>query len=156
MVDPNPPNPQSPATNQPGKFPDFNFKEIVTAAIALAIVTTLIVFLWNAFFSPPKEPLGETQKYVIGIILSLAGTVTGYYFGRVPAEKHADTAQRAADDAKKGQAQADAKVEDVKKTLDRVLPGPMGPGPVPLEGMARDAMPSDPAQQELMALRRRM
>jgi len=156
MVDPNPPNPQPPATNPPGKFPDF--KEVVTAAIALAIVTTLIVFLWNAFFSNPKDTLGETQKYVIGIILSLAGTVTGYYFGRVPAEKHADTAQRAADDAKKGQAHAEAKVEDVKKTLDRVLPGPPdeGGGGAAALNMARAPMPGDAAQQELMALRRRM
>jgi hypothetical protein len=64
------------------KIPDLNFKEIVTAAIALAIVTTMIVFLWQGFNAKTLE---ENQKYIIGIVLSLAGTVTGYYFGRVPA-----------------------------------------------------------------------
>jgi hypothetical protein len=148
------PDTSSTTESQPStKPPYFEFKEVVTAAIALAIVATLIGFLWNAFFSS-NDKLGETQKYVIGIALSLAGTVTGYYFGRVPAEKHADTAVRAAEDAKKGQAQADAKVDDVKKTLDRILPEP--PGPAPLDAVAEDAMPSSTAHQELMALRRRM
>jgi hypothetical protein len=136
-------------TTQPAtKVPDLNFKEIVTAAIALAIVTSLIVFLWQGFNA---QTLGENQKYIIGIILSLAGTVTGYYFGRVPAEKRADTAERAENDAKDGKAKADAQVNDAKKTLERVLPSRS-------EFQAQKAMdaPGGSAWVELDALRNRL
>jgi hypothetical protein len=153
MPDENPPNPTDPppSANPPSKFPEF--KEVVTALIALAIVTTLIVFLWDAFFYKYKD-LTEIQKYIIGIAISLAGTVTGYYFGRVPAEKHADTAQRAADTAQEAKVKADAKVEDVKKTLDRLLPGP--PGAPALDAMRAEAMPASDPLRDLAALRRRL
>ncbi len=154
-----PDTPQPPDT-QPGEKPpgsklsDFNFKEAVTAIIALAIVLTLVGMLIAGF----AYGINDNGKYLIGLALSLAGTVTGYYFGRVPAEARANTAERAADDAKKGQAQAQAKVDDVKKTLDRILPGPPGGGGGGLAALdvTRDVMPGDAAQQELMALRRRM
>ena len=136
-------------TTQPAtKIPDLNFKEIVTAAIALAIVTTMIVFLWQGFNAKTLE---ENQKYIIGIVLSLAGTVTGYYFGRVPAEKRADTAERAENDAKDGKAKADSKLNDAKQTLERVLPG----GPAFQAQRAADS-PGESAWVELEALRRRL
>lgn len=141
--------PTPPTTSQPTtKTSDLNFKELVTAAIALAIVTTLIVFLWQGFNA---EDLKENQKYIIGLVLSLAGTVTGYYFGRVPAEKRADTAERAENEAKDGKAKADAKVDDAKKTLDRALSG----RPSFKAEVAADAS-GDAARQELEALRRRL
>jgi H+/gluconate symporter-like permease len=137
-------------TTQPAtKIPDLNFKEIVTAAIALAIVTTMIAFLWWGFNK--GKDLEENQKYIIGIALSLAGTVTGYYFGRVPAEKRADTAERAENDAKDGKAKADAKLNDAKQTLERVLPSRP-------EFQAQKAMdnPGGSAWVELDALRGRL
>jgi hypothetical protein len=143
MSEANPPNPPQP--KPPGLLSDFSFKEIITSVIALAIVASLITMLWIAFVQAGK--ITDDQKYIIAIILSLAGTVTGYYFGRVPAEKRADTAEWAADSAKKEKVQADAKVEDVKKTLDR-LSFVRGVGYA--EGEA-----SGP-QQELAALRRRL
>ena len=140
--------PVTPTTQPATKVPDVNFKEVVTAAIALAIVTTLIVFLWQGFNG---ATFGENQKYIIGIILSLAGTVTGYYFGRVPAEKRADTAERAENDAKDGKAKADAKLNDAKQTLEKVLPSRS-------EFQAQKAAdsPDGDAWVELDALRRRL
>jgi hypothetical protein len=144
--------PPAPVTNPPGMFSDFTFKEIITAAIALAIVASLITMLWLCFVQ--TRTITDDEKYILGIILSLAGTVTGYYFGRVPAEKRADTAERAADTAKEGKVQADAKVEDVKKTLDRLLPGPSVARSLDVNQV--EAMLTSDPQQELAALRRRL
>lgn len=145
--------PSTPTTQPATKVPDFNFKEIVTAAIALAIVTTLIALLWWGFNK--GDSLGDNQKYIIGIALSLAGTVTGYYFGRVPAEKRAETAERAENEAKDGKAKADAKVSDAKKTLENVLSGPPDSPPGSLT-MKAEAASGDTVRVELEALRRRL
>lgn len=131
------------------KVPDLNFKEILTAVIALAIVTTLIAFLWRGFNEGDK--LGDNQKYIIGLALSLAGTVTGYYFGRVPAEKRAETAEKAETKAKDDKAKADARVADARQTLDKVLSGPPD-SQVPKAAAAS----SDSARLELEALSRRL
>lgn len=137
-------------TAQPAtKIPDVNFKETVTAIIALAIVITMIALLWWGFSL--GDDLKDSHKYIIGIILSLAGTVTGYYFGRVPAEKRAETAEKAENEAKDGKAKADAKVTDAKQTLENVLSGP----PVP-SAVSSDAVSGDPVRLELEALRRRL
>lgn len=137
-------------TTEPAtKVPDFNFKEIVTAAIALAIVATLIGLLWWGF--DKGEKLEDNQKYIIGIVLSLAGTVTGYYFGRVPAEKRAETAEKAENVAKDGKAKADAQVADTKQTLGNVLSGT--PESQVLKAQAASG---DSARLELEALRRRL
>jgi hypothetical protein len=130
---------------------DFDLKEVVTAAIALAIVTLLVIFLWQGFNAKTLE---ENQKYIIGIVLSLAGTVTGYYFGRVPAEKRADTAERAENDAKDGKAKSDAMVHDTRRTLDRVMAG--GPREVEAQVQEVAAVPAGDAWTELNALRRRL
>jgi len=130
------------------KVPDVNFKEIVTAVIALAIVTTMIAFLWWGFRL--GDNLKDSHKYIIGIALSLAGTVTGYYFGRVPAEKPAETAEKAENEAKEGKAKADAKVSDAKQTLENVLSGP------PDSSVSMAAASSDTVRLELEALRRRL
>jgi hypothetical protein len=151
MPDAPPPNtPIPPATSQPSaKTSDLSFKELVTAGIALAIVTTLIVLLHQGF-SLGKQ-LEDNQKYILGIVLSLAGTVTGYYFGRVPAEKRADTAERAENEAKDGKAKADAKVTDAKQTLERALAG----RPALQAEFVQDAS-GNAVLQELEALRRRL
>lgn len=142
-------NPDTTTTQSPAKVPDLNFKEIVTAAIALAIVATLIGLLWLGF-SEGKD-LQDNQKYIIGIALSLAGTVTGYYFGRVPAEKRAETAEKAEGAAKEGKARSDAKVADARRTLENVLAGPQDS-----QAMKTAAASGDPARLELEALRRRL
>jgi len=158
MIDalPNTAAPAADPTQPATKVPDVNFKEIVTAAIALAIVTTMIALLWWGFYM--GKDLVENQKYIIGIVLSLAGTVTGYYFGRVPAEKRADTAERAENDAKDGKAKADAKVDDARQTLERVLPRRPDLPPGGPEFQAQNAVDSQgrEAWTELDALRRRL
>jgi hypothetical protein len=151
----NPAAPTTPTAQPATKVPDVNFKEIVTAAIALAIVTSMIAFLWMGFGK--GKDLEENQKYIIGIALSLAGTVTGYYFGRVPAEKRADTAERAENEAKDGKAKADAKVNDAKQTLEKILPrGPGGPGGPEFQAQKAMDSPGESAWTELDALRRRL
>ena len=116
MLDENPPNP-------PGMFSDFTFKEIITAAIALAIVASLITMLWICFVQ--TEKITDDEKFIIGIILSLAGTVTGYYFGRVPAEKRADTAERGSGHcegrAGKGGRQGRGCQEDARQNPSRAI-----------------------------------
>jgi hypothetical protein len=157
MIDalPNTAAPAAGATQPATKVPDVNFKEVVTAVIALAIVTTMIALLWWGFYM--GKDLEENQKYIIGIVLSLAGTVTGYYFGRVPAEKRADTAERAENDAKDRKAKSDAKVNDVKQTLEKILPrGPGGQGGPTLQSKNTVDDLGGEAWTELDALRRRL
>ena len=76
-------------------------RESVPAVIALAI---LAVALWmlvdvHQYLEGNPKPDLETyhrKKDVLLLALGFLGTVTGYYFGRVPAERHADAARNAA------------------------------------------------------------
>jgi len=77
-------------------------REIVITVISLAIVFLALWFLWDVYGEAKKVHEGakldtyHRQKDVLLLALGLLGTVTGYYFGRVPAERHADAARGAA------------------------------------------------------------
>lgn len=90
-------------------------REGVTAAIAITILAITSVMLMETFNSAKYLPISSGtdqaarqeeinerdkafgyQKDILLYGLALLGTVTGYFFGRVPAELHAVQAQKAA------------------------------------------------------------
>src|SRR5262245_53740042 len=74
-------------------------RETVPALIALAILVVALSMLWDVHHLVDNKPEPETyqrKKDVLLLALGFLGTVTGYYFGRAPAERHADTARDAA------------------------------------------------------------
>jgi len=70
---------------------DISLKELVAAALSLAIVG-FTIYLMNSIFVGGKPP-DAAQMAILQSITGLAGTATGYYFGRIPAEKSAKIAQ---------------------------------------------------------------
>ena len=111
-------------------------REGVTATIAITILAITSVMLMETFNSAKYMPISSGtdqaarqeeinerdkafgyQKDILLYGLALLGTVTGYFFGRVPAELHAVQAQKAANVA---QDRADvAKGEENKAKMDR-------------------------------------
>lgn len=91
-----------------------DLKEWVAALIAAAIIGFTIFGLLQVFNSTSNAT--ENQKYVLGIAVALAGTVTGYYFGRVPAEKRAETAERSEKEARNSKADTDAKLSVARES----------------------------------------
>jgi hypothetical protein len=94
------------------------FREIVTALVALAILSSSLWMLADTFRSgrltfesaktdkalhdeevKAKNEAYGRQKDLLLYGLALLGTVTGYYLGRVPAEQRAQQAQQAANTA---------------------------------------------------------
>jgi hypothetical protein len=87
------------------------FHEGFTAALAFVISAIAIWMLYKTFMAgsaifkgPEATQLKEAydrQKDVMQYGLALLGTVTGYYLGRVPAERRAEAAQQSSDKAQK-------------------------------------------------------
>jgi len=87
--------------------------EIFTVVLAGAILILTLWMIVQTFASGEqvftgddkqvalKKDAYERQKDLMLYGLSLLGTVTGYYLGRVPAERRADGAERSADKAQK-------------------------------------------------------
>ena len=120
-------------------------KELVSALMAIAIVGLTLVLLGYMFFDPAgaDKTLWEHRSGVIQTCLALAGTVTGYYYGRIPAERAAATATQAsaanaarADDAKASKDQMVGQLKDLKTQL-QLGSSPMG------GGNAQGAVPDD-------------
>jgi hypothetical protein len=118
------------------------FKEGITSLLGLAILGFALYMLISVFNAAGRVSTGEAeakamqdafgrQKDILLYALSLLGTVLGYYFGRVPAELHAQQAQNRANKAQgeseqarteASQANAEKKVQadDFKRTLSIV------------------------------------
>jgi hypothetical protein len=75
-----------------------NFKEVITAIIAITIIVPTVVLLWQSLY--PTVNTTNAQG-IFAILGGWGGVILGYYFGRVPAEKAADKASEAADTARK-------------------------------------------------------
>jgi hypothetical protein len=73
-------------------------KELIAASLAIAIVGVTLCLLWSMYAKAPEKDktAWEQRSQVIQVLLALAGTVTGYYFGRIPAERAAASANQAA------------------------------------------------------------
>jgi hypothetical protein len=81
-------------------------KEGVASVLALAIAAVALVLLVLTFISAKNNGTGAVaafgrQKDVLQFILPILGTVIGYYFGRVPAERRAEVAEQSASGSQK-------------------------------------------------------
>jgi hypothetical protein len=81
--------------------PNSWIKEGFSALLSLGIVLFTLWSMWQMFEQPADvtQVVWEHQSSILQIAVGLMGTVTGYYFGRIPAERAAATAQKAANDA---------------------------------------------------------
>jgi len=85
------------------------FREIITAGISIVVLVLAATMLFGTWQFARTIPAGtdimvhkdayDRQKDIMLYALALLGTVTGYYLGRVPAELHAQQAQKAATSA---------------------------------------------------------
>lgn len=80
-------------------------KELVTAALGIAIVTVTLWLLVSMFFAietgqdtaeeiAAVQRASEQRQGVLSTALGLVGVVTGYFFGRVPVERRAQVAEQ--------------------------------------------------------------
>jgi len=73
-------------------------RELSVTVISAAIAGVTLYMLVKCFWSAAS---GTAQKDILSLALGLFGTVTGYYFGRIPAEKAADAAKTSEQNTKK-------------------------------------------------------
>jgi hypothetical protein len=97
--------------------------EIVTGILAIAIVAFTLAMAGLAFSMAGEETQMRDAMPVLTLLFGLAGVVVGYYFGRVPAEKRADTATNAMDLAMQERTgiinQADKIHNDMQRGMDK-------------------------------------
>lgn len=87
--------------------PTDKLKEWVAAMLSVAIVSGMLVLMSSMFVEPaPPDAAWQRQSGLLQVLVGFAGTVTGYYFGRIPAERAATTAQHAATTAQANLASA--------------------------------------------------
>lgn len=141
----NPPPP--PAPTPPGNE-NWALKEVVGSLLSIAIMTFTLGFMAIMFLASAtvEDKLWQHQTSILAMALSLAGTVTGYYFGRLPAERAASAAQQALTSAQQNLGgataiaqQASANASSIRAqvgTLHAQISTPLGGG---LEG-AEDSM----------------
>lgn len=72
-------------------------QEIVTAILGITIVAFTLTLTGIAFSMVGDGARMRDAITVLTLLFALAGVVVGYYFGRVPAEKRANTATEAMD-----------------------------------------------------------
>jgi len=68
----------------------YGFKEVVAAFIALLIVGSTVVLSFVAVAQVGHSQQMQDAMDLLAAMSGLVGVVLGYYFGRVPAERHAD------------------------------------------------------------------
>jgi len=74
-----------------------NLKEIVAAVLALLIVGSTVFWSIGAYFFVGNTGQMHDAKELLATMAGLAGVVLGYYFGRIPAEKHAGDMMKVVD-----------------------------------------------------------
>jgi len=73
-------------------------KEGVAATLAILIVSATLIFLIPSLTSSPAD--STSAQAIFAVLGGWGGVVIGYYFGRIPAEKAADKAEKVADAAR--------------------------------------------------------
>ncbi len=118
---------------------EFDLKELVAAAIALVIAGLTLWILYDLYgyasLSNADSNIFSRKKDVLGLVLALMGTVTGYYLGRAPAERQADAARKQAETATAVSSELTQKVNLIKgavsdaasRSLKNVGVGPASP-----------------------------
>ncbi len=124
--------------NRPGdggnNFNLQTIREAITSLISLAIAGIALYLLLDTYNAGKKiaPPAGTPQqksfddaygrqKDLLLYALALLGTVTGYYFGRVPAELHAQKSDRDAHAAREEAQNAREAEDETKRTVRRSL-----------------------------------
>src|SRR6266404_5893811 len=101
------------------------FREIIAGTISLVILGIAATMLYNTYHYARDAPASsepsmitsrkesyEQQKDIMLYALAFLGTVTGYYLGRVPAELHAQQAEKSANTAQDHLQQTQTKLAD--------------------------------------------
>lgn len=118
----------------------------MSATLSMIIVVVTMIMLWQTFGTasrpnqlvegkpdPAMVEAYQRQKDILLIAIGLLGTVTGYYLGRVPAERTADAArdaQKAAERSETAVRQAsDAAAGRFEDALRRISPEERSGGP---------------------------
>jgi len=73
-------------------------KEGVAAFLAVSIILATLFFLAPSLTANPAD--STSAQAVFAVLGGWGGVVIGYYFGRIPAEKAADKAEKVADSAR--------------------------------------------------------
>jgi len=92
-------------------------REISVTVLSAAIAGVTLFMLVMCFSSDATGTALTNQKDILSIAMGLFGTVTGYYFGRIPAEKAADAAKTAEQNTKK---MADNSLDNLQKQVSQV------------------------------------
>jgi hypothetical protein len=109
----------APSDNSPGGN---LWKEVIAALLAFAIVGVTVIFLMKMFWAPAdvSDALWQHQSAMLQAALGLAGTVTGYYYGRIPAERAAANAHQAANNAQQNLAGTTAVAHQAQTSEQRI------------------------------------
>lgn len=86
---------------------EFSLKEVVASVLSLAIVGFTLWIMGAIFYGggtvagvgEVAADIAKRHSSILQAAIGLAGAVTGYYFGRLPAEKAAQAAQQQASSA---------------------------------------------------------
>lgn len=133
-------------------------REVTTTFIAIVIVIVSMRMVWLTF-NESVDPAFQRMKDILLLALPLLGTILGYYFGRVPAERRAEaseqkasaaqqTAQSATDHAVQTQQQTTEKLHNVKVAVERAkakLEGGSAGGPPSGGGQTRGGVLGGPS-----------
>ncbi len=97
-------------------------KEVVAAALSAVIVGFTMYFMWKMFEAPDDigENIWQHQSAILQVAVGFAGTITGYYFGRIPAERAAATAQQAANSAQQSLVNTSAAAQQAAANEKRI------------------------------------
>ncbi|TNC14104.1 hypothetical protein FF100_07920 [Methylobacterium terricola] len=100
-------------------------KELMAAFLTfgIGIVSLFILFRTFSYLDTEKfdAAIFNQKKDIMAVALGLLGTATGYYLGRVPAEKQADASRREANAATASAAQAVQNKQQVKSAVADAL-----------------------------------
>jgi hypothetical protein len=108
-------------------------RESITALLSLAIAAVALWMLVDTYVTGRGPALVNEayarQKDLLLYALALLGTVTGYYLGRVPAELHAQNAEREAKQAQDEQVRTKRRVRSaIRQIKANVTAGEKGSG----------------------------
>jgi hypothetical protein len=99
--------------------PSNSWREVIAGLLSIAIAAVSFWMLLDTYFATEQSRFiadeFSRKKDMLSIGLGLLGTVIGYYFGRVPAEKQADAARGEAAAAMKTAKAAEDDKDRVRK-----------------------------------------
>lgn len=94
---------------------DLTFKEIVTALLSFAIFALTGYMLVTLFLhGGGTDAEYQRSSGLLNVVIGFAGSVAGYYFGRVPAENRAAAAEANAKQSQDAAAHATADTAKVR------------------------------------------